>query len=364
MLDPTHARFRPSHLRDLVRPLLGLMLAACLVGALSCTRAPSCPAFQDTLSIEDNALRCVSTHVPPPAAGIAMVVVEHGDVLLRTSHGEVNQAEHLPATPSTPFYLASVSKPFTAMAVLLLVERGQLQLDDTLNHWFPETGALWERVTVHHLLTHQSGIEDYFVITGGGTPGMTNADVLELVAERPLLFRPGSRHQYSNSGYALAATLVERASGEDFATFLMDEVFTPLGMTHSYVQTPAREPDAYAVSYAPDGTALPYALRTYGDGGIFASADDLGRWLVAVGRGEILSAAMWERAFTSHQGRGYGYGFFLHQGGEDVIGHNGGLAGFRNVVRFDRARERGVVLLSNGAFDRWIVSLADALMDD
>ncbi|MCA9577263.1 MAG: beta-lactamase family protein [Sandaracinaceae bacterium] len=364
MLDPPHARIRPSHTRGPARLLLSVMLAACFVGTASCAGAPSCPAFQDTLSIEDNALSCVSAHVPPPAAGIALVVVDDGDVVLRTSHGEVNQAEHLPATPSTPFYLASVSKPFTAMAVLLLVERGRLQLEDTLDRWFPEAGVLWGEVTVHHLLTHQSGIEDYFAITRGGTSGMTNADVLHLVAERPLLFTPGSRHQYSNSGYALAATLVERASGEDFATFLTDEIFTPLGMTHSYVQTPTREPDAFAVSYAPDGTALPYTLRTYGDGGVFASADDLGRWLIAVGRGEILSAAMWERALTSHQGHGYGYGFFLGQGGEDVVGHNGGLAGFRNVVRFDRARQRSVVLLSNGAFDGWILSLADALMED
>ena len=294
--------------------------------------------------------------------GAALLVIRDGRAVVRRGYGLAELETGRAVTPATNFRLASVSKQFTAAAVLLLVEDGRLGLDDPVRRWLPGLPPAADAVTVRHLLTHTSGLVDYEdVMPPGLAPDdlsdqLGDADVLALLeGQDRTYFAPGSAYRYSNSGYALLALIVERVSGVDYPRFLRERIFAPLGMdaTLAYVKAGPPVPErAYGYSRTAGGwhrTDQSLTSAVLGDGGIYSSIDDLARWDAALYDGRLLGDASRRLAFaaatpTDDPDVAYGFGWRITG---DSLWHSGESIGFRNVlVRFPRQRLT-VVLLSN-----------------
>lgn len=289
--------------------------------------------------------------------GASLLVVRDGNSVVRRSYGLANLEENIAATPETNFRLASVTKQFTAAAILLLAEDGKLALGDRIRKWFPSLPSAVDAVTITHLLTHTSGIVDYEdVIPDGTTAQVHDADVLRLLASQDsTYFKPGSGYRYSNSGYALLALIVERASGMTFATFLNKRVFVPLGMTHTVayeegISTVLNRAFGYAMkggAWARRDQSVTSAVL--GDGGIYSSIDDMAKWDAALYDSRLLSDESRRLAFTPHTSTDqpdvkYGFGWRITG---ETLWHSGETSGFRNVIVRYPSRRLTVVLLTN-----------------
>jgi CubicO group peptidase (beta-lactamase class C family) len=275
-------------------------------------------------------------------------------------------------TPATSFRLASLSKQFTAAAVLLLAEDGALTLDDSVRAWLPSLPAAADGAMLRHLLTHTSGLIDFEeVMPEGITAQLRDADVLDLIErENRRHFAPGSAYRYSNTGYALLALIVERASRRRYAAFLRERFFEPLGMRHTVaheagVSVVAHRAFGYSLAGSAgagstadtvaaaggvgaggagaggaDGGGASSWVRTdqsltsatLGDGGVYSSADDLTRWDRALDDGKVLLPASLRAAFTpatetGERGVGYGFGWRIS------AAERGGNSGPREAAR-------------------------------
>jgi CubicO group peptidase (beta-lactamase class C family) len=252
----------------------------------------------------------------------------------------------LACTPETRFQIASVSKQFTAAAVLLLASQSQLSLDDPVISWFGGCPQDWQAMTVRHLLTHTSGLGHW-----DGFPALDQyrpiepAQELGILQQEPLLSAPGSRYRYSSPGYALLAWIVEKAGGQPYASFLADRVFAPLGMPTASAGDPPGG-TGMARGYR-DGEPVPsieLATVNIGAGDIWCTAADLLRWDDAVDRGELLPAELREAMLTPHAPAGsataqegwsftgYGYGWQIGTvDGRRTYFHTGGNPGYLSL---------------------------------
>lgn len=278
------------------------------------------------------------------APGASVLVVHEGRAVVRKAYGLADLTRRIPASPATNYRLASISKQFTAAAILALAEEGRLSLDDPAKRWLPSLPQ--PDVAIRHLLTHTSGLVDYEdVIPAGTTAQLLDADVLRLLErETRTYFEPGSAYRYSNSGYALLALIVERASGLPFASFLRQRIFVPLGMHGTFAgsDVPHR---AYGT---PEDQSLTSAVL--GDGGVYSSIDDLEKWDTALYDPEHAIAFI-PRTGTDDPDVEYGFGWRISRHrGERLLWHSGETRGFRNVLlRFPDKRLTVVVLTNRSA---------------
>jgi CubicO group peptidase (beta-lactamase class C family) len=298
--------------------------------------------------------------------GASVIVVHGDDVVLRKSYGLANIEEKTAASPATHFRLASVTKQFTAAAILTLAGRGALSLDDPIRRWLPTLPAFADRITIRHLLTHSSGLIDYEdVIPAGMTEQLKDADVLHLLeTQQTTYFAPGTNYRYSNSGYSLLSLIVAKASGKGFADFLRSEIFTPLGMS----TTVAHEDGistvvdrAYGYSREGNGwrrTDQSQTSAVLGDGGIYTSVDELVRWIHALDSGRFAEASV-PRVDTDKAGVRYGYGWRIAEhDGRRMVSHTGESIGFRNaIVRFPDERLTVVVLTNRNEGEPFALAL-------
>ncbi|HUH90081.1 MAG TPA: serine hydrolase domain-containing protein [Lysobacter sp.] len=289
--------------------------------------------------------------------GAALLVLQDGQSVLRRGYGLADLEQGTAVGSQTNFRLASVSKQFTAAAILLLAEQDRLHLDDPVRKWLPSLPAACEAITLRHLLTHTSGLIDYEdVMPDVLGRQLRDADVLEILeAQDRTYFAPGSDYRYSNSGYALLALTVEQASGRDYPAFLRERIFQPLGMdnTLAYVRG-GHDISHRAYGYtAVDGvwtrTDQSPTSAVLGDGGIYSSIDDLAKWDAALYDDRLLADESRRMAFapatpTDDPQVDYGFGWRISG---DSVWHSGETIGFRNViVRYPQQRLT-VVLLSN-----------------
>lgn len=294
--------------------------------------------------------------------GASLLVVREGRALVKQGYGFANLEQRIPTTPVTNYRLASVTKQFTAAAILLLMEEGGLQLDDPLRTWFPALPEATRAITIRHVLSHTSGLIDYEdVIPPHLTRQLHDADVLRILeSQNRTYFEPGSAYRYSNSGYALLALLVGKASGQDFASFLRERIFEPLGMQN----TIAYEEGISAVSNRAYGyserdgawvrTDQNQTSAVLGDGGVYASIEDLEKWDAALYDDRLLSADLRALAFTPVTATDdpsvrYAMGWRVTEErvGGTTSWHSGETIGFRNVIIRYPERRFSVVLLTN-----------------
>ena len=329
--------------------LLSCLLAACASGG---------ETMQSTAERVDSMMAAYDGPVP----GAALLVLRDGVPVVRKGYGLADLERGVAVAPHTNFRLASVSKQFTAAAILLLAQDGALSLDDPVRRWLPSLPAAADGITLHHLLSHTSGLVDYEDVMPDAIDGqLRDADVLRLLeAQDRLYFAPGSAYRYSNSGYALLALIVGQASGQDFAAFLRARIFEPLGMDGTLafedgVSTVPRR--AYGHSAAGDGwtrTDQSSTSAVLGDGGIYSSIDDLAKWDAALRDDRLLSDASRALAFNPHivtneaDVDAYGYGWRIHgEGAGRLLWHSGETIGFRNVILRWPEQRLTVVLLTN-----------------
>ncbi|GAB4037839.1 serine hydrolase domain-containing protein [Spirosoma gilvum] len=276
--------------------------------------------------------------------GAALLVEIGGKVIYQSGAGTANVVTKAPITPETAFRMASVSKQFTAMGILLLEKDGKLSLDDPLIRFFPEfNGQVGRKVQIRNLLTHSSGILDYeTVMNPNQREQLLDADVLTLLKDRDsLYFEPGSAFRYSNSGYCLLALLIERVSGHSFQLFIKERIFKPLNMTHSTVYEAGKPIANRAMGYRKKGAAYVFSDQsvtsaTKGDGGVYTSLTDYKKWIDALRTNRLLDLkavlARTEQAIRSNPGSYYGAGWFFRQPSNPVLFHSGSTCGFNNFV--------------------------------
>ena len=297
----------------------------------------------------------------PDSPGAAVVVVKDGKVVFAKGYGMANVEDRIPCGTNTNFRLASVTKQFTAMAVMILVERKKLSLDESLTELFPEFPPYGKKITVRHLLSHTAGLIDYEDVIPKGTEiPVLDRDVLRLLMRQSkTAFPPGSKFRYSNSAYALLALIVEARSGSTFAQFLKENIFEPVKMKHTLAYEQGLSVVANrAFGYSPEGTGFKRTDQSLtssvlGDGGIYSSVTDLYQWDQALYTDKLVSRKMLKLAFTpateaDHPNTGYGFGWYVGEyRGLRELWHSGNTIGFSTrIARFPEKRFT-VVILTN-----------------
>jgi CubicO group peptidase (beta-lactamase class C family) len=293
--------------------------------------------------------------------GASVLVIKGGKVILAKGYGLANLEERIPCNTNTNFRLASLTKQFTAMAVMMLAERKKLSLDETLTDLFPEFPDYGRQITVRQLLSHTSGLIDYEDVIPKGTEiPVLDCDVLRLLMRQDkTYFPPGTNYRYSNTAYALLALIVEARSGNTFARFLQENIFRQLGMADTLAYEQGRSVVPYrAYGYSPEGrgfkrTDQSLTSSVLGDGGIYSSVADLYRWDQALYTDKLVSRRMLKHAFTpgpttDHPETGYGFGWFVGQyRGLREIWHSGNSIGFTTRVARFPERKFTVIILTN-----------------
>ena len=256
----------------------------------------------------------------------SVLVAKDGAVVLEGSYGLADAARGTRVGPHMPFYVASISKPFTAAAILKLEMEGKLSVRDSIDRHLPNVPEGMRGITIHHLLTHTSGLDDVDMPFG-----TTRDAFVAAVLARPALAAPGAKYRYSNAGYALLAAIVERVSGEPFAAYLRSRIFAPAGMNDTRIMHETSGPATVRVRRGglDQGDAYmshrrPYAFDEQGPTGLVTTAGDLYRWHLALQETKILSAELKRQYETEHvKGYGYGWAFAATSRGTRLITHAG-----------------------------------------
>jgi CubicO group peptidase (beta-lactamase class C family) len=301
----------------------------------------------------DAVMRPYTGEVP----GASLVVLRDNQVLIRRAYGFADLRHRVVATPASNYRLASVTKQFTAAAILLLAQDRRLSLDDPVRRYLPSLPAADDAVTLRQLLSHRGGMIDYEELIPAGTVRqLHDTDVLRLLErEDRTYFAPGSDYRYSDTGYALLSLVVAGVSGKDFASFLHDRIFAPLGMsaTVAYQAGLSRVADrAYGYSLEHGQwleTDQSLTSAVLGDGGVYSSVDDLVRWDAALAGPGLLNAESLRQAFTAvtptdDPNVRYALGWRITG---DTVWHSGESLGFRNVIVRWPQRHFTVILLTN-----------------
>jgi CubicO group peptidase (beta-lactamase class C family) len=284
------------------------------------------------------------------------VLVARADaVIFKKSYGFANLEWNIPNAPDTKFRLGSITKEFTAAAILLLEERGKLKLQDPLKQYLPDIPEAWNSITLHQLLTHTSGITEIVALPGFETIQLsptTPEKTLALLRDRPLDFAPGEKFSYSNSGYIVLGAVIEKASGQSYEQFLRENIFTPLGMNDSGYDWNASIITHRASGYAPGANGLSNAgfvnmSIPFAAGGLYSTVEDLLRWKRAMFSNTLLFAES-VRKMTTPEKFDYGMGLMMMTSrGRPVIQHGGAIDGFKAFLVYYPQDGVIVVALAN-----------------
>lgn len=303
------------------------------------------------------------------------VLVAKGDkVLFRQVYGKANYEQNQPLALGSRFRLASISKQFTATAILKLQDEGKLNVSDPVCKWIQPCPQAWAPIRISHLLSHTSGIPDLMARPGWGMRRTTPATLGELTEDSKrfgLQFEAGAKVQYDNAGFNLAAAIVEKASGKPFQTYMRETFFKPLGMKDSGLDLDGGD-HGVIMGYAnfPGGLAAQPNANTSivaGAGAVYSTLDDLLVWQRALHRGGLLTPASYQQMLAdhapadtkpnerSHPRRDWGFGIFANRLGDQVrpsfqdrqIYHTGSWGGFRNLMLYQPDADVTVIVLSN-----------------
>ncbi|HUF05011.1 MAG TPA: serine hydrolase domain-containing protein [Aridibacter sp.] len=321
----------------------------------------------------------------PEIAGLAVAVTKNGRTVFANGYGEANLEKGHSVTPGTRFQIASVTKPFTAMAVMLLVEDGKIKLDRPAREyltWLPEK---YSRITVRQLLSHTSGVNRDVRDDNLDTFG--EVEFRRRLESRPVSFAPGERFEYSNTGYIILGMLVESVSGESYGSFVSKRILEPLGMKDTSYYDPPSEASDRALGYEyTDGkfSKASYFPGGFAAGGMVSSASDMAKFASAISDGKLLMGSGYQEIYSpaklgngtpvslkmggmfEGEETGYGFGWWLTgYKGRTLLTHGGGVSGFSAIL--NRYPEEGVsiTVLANtktAGVDRIAEGVADIVL--
>jgi CubicO group peptidase (beta-lactamase class C family) len=285
----------------------------------------------------------------------ALLIAKGGKILINRAFGMANQEWSIPNTPDTVFRLASISKQFGAAAILKLEEMGKLKTTDKACNYLPACPEVWKPITIHHLLTHTSGIPDFTNL-----PDYEKLQILpsryeqqvKSVWDEKMDFHPGTRFSYSNTGYVILGQIIERASGQPWEQFLAEQIFAPAGMTQTRADSSTTIVPMRASGYkSPEGKTLnaDYINMQVPSvaGALLSTTSDLFKWDRALASATILSPASIEKMFTPDK-EDYAYGWVItKRAGKTIQGHDGGIDGFSTSLLRIPSDGTLIVVLSN-----------------
>ena len=293
--------------------------------------------------------------------GCAVLVAKDGQVIYRKAFGMADLELDVPMQPDMVFRIGSITKQFTAVAILQLMEQGKLSLQDEITKYLPDFPMHGHSITIEHLLTHTSGIKSYTNVPEFGDmirTDMTPEEVVEKIKPLPMEFAPGTKWNYNNSGYFLLGYIIEKVSGKKYGEYLQEYFFTPLGMTSTLYGDDTKIVKKRASGYQPgEGGAvnsdfmsmtLPYAA-----GSIMSTVDDLYKWNRALLEYKLVKKESLDKAWTSYKladGKDtrYGYGWMLSEiHGSPTIEHGGGINGYLTSSLYLPKEDVFVALFSN-----------------
>ena len=288
----------------------------------------------------------------------AVLVARNDEILLSQGYGWANWEKQIPNAPQTKFRIGSVTKQFTAMAILILQAEGRINVQEQICRYIPDCPAAWQEITIHHLLTHTSGIPNFTgfrnyreMKASPSTPEQTMARFKDISLD----FKPGEKWRYSNSGYIVLGYIIEQASGQSYEMYLQQKIFEPLQMTSTGYD---HNDGSLATGYTGAKTrwkkadyidmSIPFAA-----GALFSTIEDLYRWDQALYTEQIVSQELLDLMFNPHAeiprtDDHYGYGWMIGKiGNHQVISHGGGIDGFLTEIRRFPDDKVTIIILSN-----------------
>ncbi|HRQ37086.1 MAG TPA: serine hydrolase domain-containing protein [Chloroflexota bacterium] len=338
--------------------VISVLLAAC-GSAPSATPAPTSPPPTPTAPLP------TATSLPPTATAVspevmaeidalladlaeqglfsgAVLVGHQGNIMLSQGYGLADREQAIPNTPQTRFRIAALTKQFTAMAILILEAQGKLNVQDPICNYLPDCPAIWQDVTIHHLLTHTAGMP-YF------TPPLK---------EVPLDFEPGEQWRYTHGGYLVLGYIIEAVSGQTDEEFLQEAIFTPLNLSDTGYE---HNSDTLAIGYKNRFGTEPAEFIdmsiAYAAGALYSTVEDLYRWEQALSTEQLVPQAYLDEMFAPQVatnsstgiGSGYGYGWFtgVDDAGRPRIAHDGVINGFASVIARYPTDHLTIIVLSN-----------------
>jgi CubicO group peptidase (beta-lactamase class C family) len=283
----------------------------------------------------------LSTYFKPSQPGATVIVSQRGVILFRKAYGLANTETKVPLRPELALRTGSITKQFTAAAIMMLAEQGKLSLADELGSHLPNYPEHGRHITIENLLTHTSGIRNYTELPQFGSLLAKDVSVDDAIAffkGAPIQFQPGQGFSYSNTNYFLLGAIIEKVSGISYQAFMQQQIFQPLQMHSTEIES-AASPVATAIGYTQGRNGInkvPYYSMSwpFAAGAMRTSVDDLVRWDNAIRIGALLRRESWERMakdFTLSDGShtGYGYGWFIRKlRGNDALEHGGDIGGF------------------------------------
>lgn len=303
----------------------------------------------------------LKAHTATGEAGAAVLVIKNGKTLYNDGFGLANIDAQIAISPQTVFRMASVSKQFTAACIILLKSRKLLSYEDNLLKFFPDFDKeVGSKIKIKHLLTHTSGILDYEeLIPDAQIEQISDADVLQfLKTQNKTYFEAGVKFRYSNSGFCLLEQIIEKASGQNYVTFIKANIFEPLGMINSTIYESRRPMANRAIGYARNKEGRLFFLdqsitsATKGDGCVYTSLDDYAKWYQAIVNNQLINIEK-ELKIINHHIEGvrdisYGLGWFNGNSGKGIeLYHTGSTCGFSNVVNIVPSSQFLFIYFSN-----------------
>jgi CubicO group peptidase (beta-lactamase class C family) len=304
----------------------------------------------------------VALYVKDDTPGMALLIGEKGKIVYEGGFGLSDMEARIPMTTDKAFIIASVSKQFTTMAIMMLKERGLLDYEDTIERFFPDFPPYTKKVTIRNLMTHTSGIKEYFdddfcKIANQMGDAMTQDTILEMIKGfGDLEFEPDTNFSYCNSAYVMLGSIIEQVSKKTFAEFLKENIFDPLGMNNTVVgvspnQKVANLTPGYMLTENGQFKRTPFDMAAIGwaDGNLISTVEDLFIWHNALYTEKLVKKETFKEAITSHvlkdgSKTGYGCGWFLNnRRGLKETWHTGGTVGY--ISRFSRFIDEDVAII-------------------
>ncbi|MDL2145021.1 serine hydrolase domain-containing protein [Flavobacterium tructae] len=311
-------------------------------------------------SLETKIDQLIASKLKPENPGAVFLAVKKGKVVYRKAFGMANLEMDVQMKPESVFEIGSMTKQFTAVAVLMLAEQRKLKLDDEITKFIPDYPTNGNKITLHHLLTHTSGIKDFTgmkAIKDIARRDLSPKELVDFFKNEPVDFKPGEQYRYCNSGYVLLGYIIEIASGQTYEEFVTQHIFKKIGMENTYYASHDKMIKNRASGYRDRNGfsnvnyisfSIPYA-----SGSIMSNVDDLWKWQNAVKSNALLSPAFTVKAFTNYQLNNktnidYGYGWHLEKvKNKMVYEHGGSIFGFKSMGIYEPTEQVYVVGLSN-----------------